>query len=612
MITLSTFSDPAAIVAVVLLLFQVGFLLHLRGKIDTPLRTQRILLTKVRARLRQDQPVHRDMFTGIDAFEREALLPRFEFWESLITSETDREEADAAIDRLFNSSSLLPSGYSQRLDLAAPGLFIAIGILGTFVGLIFVFSSAGIGKELEVGTLMQGMQAPFFNSAVGVLIACTLTYSSRSHRHRHETACLAIRVELRRQAQNLIPRTRRLVHEIRQLQETLTDIREGTRQSFEVGTATHEQLSKVSKGLAGGFESVVAATADSSKQLVADLAPKLEASMRTLVNAPFTELIATINLLDENTRALTDRQVEVVGQMHEAGRSLSAAHQALTSTTGAITAQSEALQSGAKALADGTQHVSETINQANATVTDLTQVRNWIEAGSARLGEVLGSLETTREALTAVSGVLEGSAGRYDVSATGFNDAVATLQSSMTKALDQSLDPVTRELREAVELMQSALATTVAQLRLDLTETTKSIAETLAESSASTIAAYSTASSGVNTVLEDHMDGVVDRLNGQLGALQRMVPDEISRLTQASVQSAKTLEKAVRQLEAVVGTVNEKSTASLKGQLESYDKAVAEIHQRLAGTLALWETRAESLETAVVRLSDAVDRVRVS
>jgi ABC-type transporter Mla subunit MlaD len=291
---------------------------------------------------------------------------------------------------------------------------------------------------------------------------------------------------------------------------------------------------------------------------------------------------------------------------------LSAAHQALTSTTGAITAQSEALQSGAKALADGTQHVSETINQANATVTDLTQVRNWIEAGSARLGEVLGSLETTREALTAVSGVLEGSAGRYDVSATGFNDAVATLQSSMTKALDQSLDPVTRELREAVELMQSALATTVAQLRLDLTETTKSIAETLAESSASTIAAYSTASSGVNTVLEDHMDGVVDRLNGQLGALQRMVPDEISRLTQASVQSAKTLEKAVRQLEAVVGTVNEKSTASLKGQLESYDKAVAEIHQRLAGTLALWETRAESLETAVVRLSDAVDRVRVS
>ena len=111
--------------------------------------------------------------------------------QALVASggELDREE----LADVLAPSRLLPGSYNARWDAAAPGVFTAIGILGTFVGLILGFLRVDPNDASNsVGPLLGGMVVAFGNSFVGVLFSVLWTGYSRRRRHDFEAACKAL------------------------------------------------------------------------------------------------------------------------------------------------------------------------------------------------------------------------------------------------------------------------------------------------------------------------------------------------------------------------------------------------------------------------------------
>src|SRR5690606_6600936 len=97
------------------------------------------------------------------------------------------DEDSESVDVAFQSDRVLPVTYNQRLDAAAPGLFTAMGILGTFLGLIFGFLRIDPGQAIEgVSPLLGGMVVAFFNSLIGVFLSICWAMASRGSRHRFD------------------------------------------------------------------------------------------------------------------------------------------------------------------------------------------------------------------------------------------------------------------------------------------------------------------------------------------------------------------------------------------------------------------------------------------
>ena len=89
-------------------------------------------------------------------------------WSLAIEPRQNRVESRESldIDIAFSPQRLLPGAYNQRLDSAAPGLFTAVGIIGTFVGLIVAFWRVNPSQALtSISHLIAGTSVAFINSS---------------------------------------------------------------------------------------------------------------------------------------------------------------------------------------------------------------------------------------------------------------------------------------------------------------------------------------------------------------------------------------------------------------------------------------------------------------
>jgi hypothetical protein len=90
----------------------------------------------------------------------------------------------------FNSTTLLPIDYNARLDAGAPGVFTAIGIIGTFLGLILGFLRVSpTDATASIQPLIGAMVVAFVNSLVGVTLSIIWSVGSRRRRHSFNAAC---------------------------------------------------------------------------------------------------------------------------------------------------------------------------------------------------------------------------------------------------------------------------------------------------------------------------------------------------------------------------------------------------------------------------------------
>ena len=96
---------------------------------------------------------------------------------------TKEEDEKIKVDDFFSEDVLFHHmGYRSWMDMGA-GMFVSIGVLGTFIGLSAGLSDLNIGDtealRTGIGSLLDGMKVAFYTSVWGVFLSLLWTFYDR-------------------------------------------------------------------------------------------------------------------------------------------------------------------------------------------------------------------------------------------------------------------------------------------------------------------------------------------------------------------------------------------------------------------------------------------------
>lgn len=480
-------------------------------------------------------------------------------------------------DEAFAPGRLLPGGYEPRLDAAAPGLFTAVGIAGTFVGLIVGFLPVDpANATASVGPLIGGMVVAFINSLVGVFLSIVWSYGSRRRRHAFDRACdeLLAAVEPHAQAHGgaamILDRFDRLTG------ATL---------------GLHARLDQGFAEIRGGLGTLGETTAESSRELLQNLAPRIQGAFSTLVNLPFDRLDESVGRFDAIIRAAAETQGRIASD---------------------AAASAERVAQAGGALADTLVAVRETVDGLDGAAATLRE--------QARAAASL--LEHTREAadgLATVAGEVRGAAGRYDDSAQALAETSAGLE-----GVSRSLQAHTAHFRAASgsleatvgrigEITAAGAQEGAAAVRGELQRTVDGMAAALREVAETTVTAYEQSSHRITSTVNARVTDLTDRLSAELTTLSARLPAEVEALNGAMMQIRASIQRATRSMDQAANDLAKQTPERLRVYLTELDEAVAQAVNRFAGTLGQWDDKlgeVEQLTAELRRLSEAMERRR--
>lgn len=458
-------------------------------------------------------------------------------WRSADRGSLEQENTGVAatsVDEAFSPINLLPSTYNQRLDAAAPGIFTAVGIFGTFVGLILGFIRV---DPTEAGTaispILGGMVVAFLNSAFGVALSIYWTLRSRVVRLIFDNAC-----------------------------ETVSD---AITEKF--GTTTHSSLLQQSLGrIESQLVTLSTATQESSEKILRGLSDSVTDSFRQVIDLPLNHLTARITELGELVEHTARNQIRLGEQLTETATSIGVVEERL------------------RASLETSQLIVEEFNKSVGRMTDSSTLLADIGAtmeGSATafqaatsslvlLSQTIDSLGTAlAEQLTALSTSTE----RFERASEQLESAVGTITSISTETARESAASVHTELQQAIELLN----------------------ESLTAASERTIGAYETSTTRVIETVDGRVTDLSDRLSAELTTLSQRLPEHLEGLNNATRRVSQQLNKATTSIEHSLEELGERTPRALSAHLGEYDRLLGQALSQFSGTLMQWEGRVTEL-----------------
>lgn len=307
------------------------------------------------------------------------------------------DEEVTSPDEAFAPERLLPSDYQPRLDAAAPGTFTAIGILGTFLGLITAFGKVNLADPTgSIQPLLGGMTTAFVNSIVGVAAAIVWTLGSRAQRHGFDVACAEL--------QDAVQERFGAPSHGTQILDAFATLRaevSGTR--ADVATALGEASSALALlaaaqqttalELAGELRGLRAATSGASRDLLDSLAPRLESAFRTLIDTPFERLSESVERFHRVVDESAVRHEHALAAMSGSTEVLAQSQAALAGGLEAARAVVDEFAAANDALKESTTAASGAVDESRRAATAFRETAAAIADTSqqqARTAEVLG------------------------------------------------------------------------------------------------------------------------------------------------------------------------------------------------------------------------------
>jgi len=517
-------------------------------------------------------------------------------WSKLATRSrpTGRHEAVEPYD-LFAADVLIPHPYNGRLDAAAPGIFTALGIVGTFLGLILAFSQIDPAQsEASIAPLVGGMTIAFVNSLLGVFLSIVWTVHSRRARHAFDAACadLAEAVETRI---GHITAGDQLLQAFARLDDKLDSMLGETR-------LARQEAMNTAQAHGVKLDDIAEATTNSSAKLLGALVPQLENAFKTLVDTPFEKLTATVEQFRATVDEVAERHGYVLEALDTSVAGLGAAQHALamaTTDAAGCVQQFEAV----------VERISEEGDRAASVMAAKSiQAASALEAQTDRAGAIMEQANSLAVAFSANVGALRASAERQGEVASTLADIAEGLGSSSAElnnvstvfgASAQRLEAAVGQIRQ---LGHDAALDTARAAREEMQAAIVQMSESLRDFGAQNIVAYETSSRGVIEAVDNSMSDLTERLSAELNTLMVRLPDVAATMTSAAKQVRAQIANAVRGLDDAVRQLDVSSNQSLKTRLEEYDGAVAKAVDHFSGTLVMWDGKVSELTGAVRRL----------
>lgn len=490
--------------------------------------------------------------------------------QDLVTrgDEVDREE----VADLLTSSSLLPSAYNARWDAAAPGVFTAIGILGTFVGLILGFLRVDPGNASNsVGPLLGGMVVAFGNSFVGVLLSILWTVGSRRARHRFEQACRA------------------LLHAVT---DQLPHTSHGQR-SIEHLKGVDEGVSR----LAQAIEQLAKNTQESSDRLLENLSKNVGASFESIVNKPFEQVNSSVARFNEMVETAARVHEALLARMDATARQLDEGAARLTTLFATTHECVEEFTTATLQMREASAAVEGVVSETHEAARQMRATADAAKGSVTRIAELVVPIEGASAAMTVTADALSTHAGSFERSTERFERASGELESAVT-TLRGASDKIVKIGTEAVA---SQLGSAIAAM-----------SESLEQTGRRTIAAYEESAGRVVEAVADNMTDLTERMSANLATLGGQIGEQADSMGHVMSDIKRQVEFATRTNRESLDQLAKTTPEVIKAQLSEFDRALARAVDHFSGTLEQWDGKLSAIEELAGELRRASRRDSVN
>ena len=609
---------------------------------------------------RPAQPNDRDRLNKefSDNSDKRKFAPVWQdFEDSLITRHQGNKDVVYKTDEaslFFSEERLLNQHLNLRFWNSVPALLVGMGILGTFVGLVWglgPFSTINFEQtdaiQVAIKELLSGVSTAFVTSVWGMFTSLLFTGLEKWRIGRVSRAIANLQRALDRlftlttQEEIAFRQEDELTQQTQALKSFSTDL------ANEITSAMAEGRKEILQGLDKTPKAFSSAMAEKLEPSIANLNIAKEEIVQELRNAP-EALSGAMDKklapgLDALSTALTDLQnnlaewheqstqarqeilqelrsiPEIIGnaiveQLAPSLKNLNAAAEELRkekeeSSTEAIQQLVEKFQTSLSGSAMAQMEaLAETVGKASESLITLPEQMKSVMAG------VQEQIEQTRQLLSQTSQEQAGQMqGMLDEMLKAFQNAVNTQQgrlSETTKQVNEEIGQIAAEIRDL-------LKSTADQADMQLSQRTREMEEASAQSIQTlqtTVTELQTAITSVAAKTGTETTEMMNRLRELLEATATRTDEQLTQqaaeMEKASAQSIQTLQTTVTELQTAITSVaaktGEESAAMLELLRESLESAAARTDEQLAQRAAEVEqasTRSiQALQTAITEL----------
>lgn len=504
-----------------------------------------------------------------------------EFDESLVITDDHKKLFNTVdADYFFNARTLAPGLTGSRLLAAVPSFLVALGVLGTFVGLTIGLSGLiDTSDEVEalkggINQLISGAAVAFMTSVWGVLLSLCLNL---------------IEKEVERRVLQRITKLQRRIDELYQrlpAEQSLLNIAEYSKESKHALQELHERIGdRLQETLSGMSDAMQSAVTDALNTV---MAPAIQA----LVN----------NSSEQSTQALKTLVEQFMSGMASAGREQGGQmQQAAADVNTAVSSIGERLD-----------HLFTNLSQQQNQQLGLAEQQN--SEFSARLQDITQSADQRQEQLEQRFGeLMSGLSSQMEtqLGATQIHDEQrqAVFQQSMSESSTSQaalLEQLSRTVGTQVQTM-----TEVGTERDKNFETVFSnMMETLNTQLGSQMQAAEVREQERQQRFDGLMSGLSSQMDKQLGATQVHDEQRQTVFKQLMTESSSSQAALLEQLSQTVGTqvqaMTEVGTERDKNFEAVFSNVMETLNTQLASQLQAAEERERSRQQRVNEQLEAV------
>ena len=528
-----------------------------------------------------------------------------EFDESLVFS-SDRQKLSNTLDaeHFFNEKTLATGLTESRLLAAAPSFLVAIGVLGTFVGLSLGLSGLDLNGptsalKKDMATMISGAATAFNTSIVGVLLSLIINFIEK----KLERQVRGVVLSLQQNIDFLYPRIPG--------EQSLVEISAASQNAADALMVLHEKIGeRLQESIEGISQSMQEAVTEALNKV---MAPAIDSLVR--------------NASDQSTVALEQLVGQFLEKFGEAGRVQGAALDRVadnvTSAVSGMQAQLdrvfESLESGLANTETQVKRMSDAAAEREEKLKDnFSQIMSGLDHLFSEQSQRASEEDSKRHGR--LSELLENMGGRQ----SDLLDQIGRATENNIKANDQlveSLTPISGKLSEVAEYMSLS------------SDNMKLAAHDLGELGRQA----RSASDALATSIRDAVQGadrlangsanVADQISAQIQLLET-IHAGIGELTGSLEESARNARDGFSKMEVAQGQFLDgvkaefsRLGASLKEQVQSIESQAAQwledyqarVSSQVSDRMGKWDevsrTYADQMLTIAQTISGIVDEI---
>ena len=509
-------------------------------------------------------------------FDRSAVIAEVwqEFEDSLITRQRDQNQAvvyktdEAAL--FFSEERLLEQHLNLRYWNSVPALLVGLGILGTFVGLVWGLTPfAGIDftqtEDIRnaILALLSGVSTAFITSVWGMF---TSLLFNGLEKWRIGRASRAI-VNLQRALDQLFTLTTQEEISFRQEDEL-------AQQTAALRSFSTDLANEITIAMAQGRQEIIQELHNAPEAFSSAMSEQLEPSLANLNNA-------IEELRQQREESSTDAIQRLVEEFRE-------------SLSGSTTAQLEGLAETVRSASAGLAALPEQLKDMITSVQEqIDQSRQLLSATSKeQTGQLQGLMDGMFNAFQRTVDLQQSNLSEAtNQSIQALQSTIAQLQASLTSVASQNATESEAMIIRMRELLESSANQTGEQLNRRMVDM-----EAVSNKSIQTLEA----------AITELQEALTSTLDTQQQAIGNITSQTSAVFTESTVGMRQLIDQSVERLERVIQE-GEQSVSALLNQQGDQIRAINAQIAKSQETLARGRDMLEQMNTTVTSVSQMIE-----